>query len=108
MVVKDKEEQAENIIDYLDYLASFWSPESVKKIREKRAKESEHNFQSDEEFEKYVVESEFKNTQLADLLKKIKERDANKFNSIKPGENRKLKLPENINQSIIGDLIGKK
>ena len=76
IAIEDKREFERNL-QFTEYLASFWNYEAVKKIQEKRDKRGQHNFMSDEEFEKSILNEDFKNNPWIDKLKKIREYDAN-------------------------------
>lgn len=74
----DEKEKFEEIRDMLEYLASFWNPEAVKKIKEARASRESHKFATDEEFEKQLMNREFKNNALIEAIQKIrKSKDTN-------------------------------
>lgn len=74
----DEQEEFERTRDYIEYMASFWNPESVQKIKESREAAKSHKFASDKEFEKQILEKKYKNNKYVEAILKLqKERNGN-------------------------------
>ena len=54
-------------------MASFWNPESVKKVQEIRKQSELDSEVSDKEFIEMMSQQDYKNNPLIDAIKKIKE-----------------------------------
>lgn len=77
LVIRDRKQDEENKIAMVEYLASFWNSEAVKKIREARESKSQHAFLDDEEFEKTLVSREFKNNPILDAVINMNKKSEN-------------------------------
>ena len=75
MLVQDSEREANRLINIAEYLASFWNAEAVKKIRDIRDSKASERFASDEEFEKQVLDEEFRKND--ELIRSIREKYKN-------------------------------
>ena len=74
----DEKEKLEAIRNQLEYLASFWNPEAVQKVKESRASREEHNFANDQDFEKQLIAKDFKNNPYIEAIKNLRKlKDAN-------------------------------
>lgn len=94
MIAKDRKEEQETQIALLEYLASFWNAEAVKKIREVRENGDQHRFQSDTEFEESMVSGDYKNSPIVDAVINMRKKEAEN-----PFSNRnqpKTKLPTDL------------
>jgi hypothetical protein len=78
MIYQDHKNQLDNQRILVEYLASFWNPEAVKKIQESRNNSSKHKFKENAEFEEHILSGEYKNNPLLDVVKKLKEMDVKK------------------------------
>jgi hypothetical protein len=97
MILKEKKSEFERQIDLMEYLASFWNHEAVKKVREVRAQRENHAFKDDEEFEESILNESYKNDPLVQALKKIKEREEAERMGKTPREDyRKSKPPTDL------------
>ena len=95
MIAKDEKESADLNIEFIEYLASFWNAEAVKKVKESREDPAQHGFASDEEFEKQVLSNSFKED---DVVKAIKERykNTNLDNNNMNSRERTRRLPKDL------------
>jgi hypothetical protein len=71
MIMLDRKAKEERELDLLDYLASFWNHEAVENIRSARESEKEHNFATDQEFEKQLGQHAFRNDELLATVSNI-------------------------------------
>jgi len=103
MIIQDEKESFELKRDMTEYLASFWNSDAVQKIKNARKASETHAFASDSEFDRQVVEEDYKNNKYVQALQKInKTKDTNKQS--KSGEDimkdilkkRKMRLPTNL------------
>lgn len=69
----DEKEDFESKRDFIEYMASFWNPEAVRKIKEARLSKESHAFADDEEFERQILEREFKNNPYVQAIKKLRQ-----------------------------------
>src|SRR5690606_15644852 len=69
----DEKEDFESKRDFIEYMASFWNPEAVRKIKEARLSKESHAFADDEEFERQILKREVKNKPEEQAIKKIKQ-----------------------------------
>lgn len=87
----------DNNVAFLEYLASFWNAEAVKKVRDSRNEVPIHNFQQDEEFEKTVVSGDYKANPLLDAVIKLREQEkAAAEGIIRPDKNPKSRVPTDL------------
>lgn len=103
MIIQDETEAFEQERDMIEYMASFWNSDAVQKIKNSRKAAETHAFASDAEFDRQVVEEDFKSNKYVQAIQKInREKDTNR-----PGKNsedimreilkkRKMKLPTNL------------
>jgi hypothetical protein len=62
----------------VEYLASFWNLEAVKKIQEARGNSEMHKFKDNNEFEEHILSGDYKNNPLLEAVRKIKEMEGEK------------------------------
>lgn len=99
MIYQDQKAAIENQTVITEYLASFWNPEAVKKIQEARTNASKHKFKNDKEFEEHILSGEYKENNLLDAIKKIREmeKDNNKrYQNTNSKNFPKSKLPTDL------------
>ena len=97
MIYKDKKLELENQTSALDYLASFWNPEAVKKVQEIRAQKAAHRFKSDSEFEEHVLSGEYKQHDLLEAVIKMRELESSNNQRLKEqAKKSKTKLPTDL------------
>ncbi len=72
MIISDRQDKEERDLLMLEYLASFWNHEAVKKIQDNRQKEKEHNFATDDEFEKQLKSQSYKDDDLISTISAIR------------------------------------
>lgn len=103
MIAQDEKEELELTMDYIEYLASFWNAEAVRKIKGARIKPEDQGFASDEEFEKQILSGSFKDD---DIVKEIrnKYKNTNLNNSDMTSKQRSRRLPKDL--AGIRDLFG--
>lgn len=77
MIIEEKKRDSIRERDSMEYLASFWNSEAVSKIREARDRAAEHNFPTDEEFEKQLLDRTYKDNEYLDVAKKLVEDNTN-------------------------------
>lgn len=68
----DEKSDFEQKRDFVEYMASFWNPEGVRKIQESRATREQHAFADDQEFERQVVEEDYKNNPYVQAVRKLR------------------------------------
>lgn len=73
MISKDKEQEQDRVLNYLDYHASFINSEGVKKVKKVREDNNEDSIKEENQFIDSVKNNEFKNNPLIDAIKKLKE-----------------------------------
>ncbi len=56
-------------------MASFWNPEAVKTIKETRSSKDQHNFSNNEDFEKQVVDREYKNNKYVQAIMELRKKN---------------------------------
>ena len=83
MIYQDRKTMLEHETAITEYLASFWNPEAVKKIQEMRSSSHKHKFKNDQEFEEHILSGEYKENNLLEAIKKIKE--------LEQGNNKRLR-----------------
>lgn len=94
MLAQDQKNTFDQQLSFTEYLASFWNAEAVKNIRDSRAQAEQHAFQSDEEFEKSVLEGSYKNNPLLEAIQKIREAEKG-MEKINP-RREKIKAPTDL------------
>jgi len=73
---RKKEERDYNYnIDMVEYMASFWNSEAVQKIRILRESREDNRWASDEEFERQILEEDYKKNN--ELIRSIKDKYKN-------------------------------
>jgi hypothetical protein len=83
-IYNDENEKFENELNITEYLASFWNPESVKKIKQERNLKKENDEISAEEFIKTNNEAYTENESLINaisLMRKLQEEAKNNAGS---------------------------
>lgn len=60
MYFAQKDDLIESNLNLVEYGASFWNPEGVKQMKKTRELYKENSFMSDEEFEKSLKQSKYK------------------------------------------------
>lgn len=79
MIIQDETEDFELQRDLTEYMASFWNSEAVQKIKNSRKAAESHAFASDAEFDRQVVEEDFKTNKYVEAIQKInKAKNANR------------------------------
>lgn len=94
----DEKEEFESQRDLIEYLASFWNPEAVHNIKQSRKTQDSHSFANDKEFERQVLDEEYKsNPYIQAIMKLRKSKDANnqELNEEQLIES-SIKLPKNL------------
>ena len=72
MLAEDKKKNFEDTLSIVEYHASFWNSEGVKKIKEYRASQTEEAIKEAEDFVENVKKNEFKNNPLIEAIKKLR------------------------------------
>jgi len=72
-IAKDKADELEEKITISDYIASYWNPESVKKVQEARKQKELDSKITDEEFIDIIANQDYKNNPLVDAIRRIKD-----------------------------------
>jgi len=94
MLIQDDIDSFESEREFTEYLASFWNPEAVGKIQTSRKAAEAHAFASDHEFNRQVVEEEYKANKYVEAIQKI--------NSMKnPDTNRPGKSSDEVMKDIV-------
>ena len=73
MIRKDNEKDLEDKMFIAEYSASFIEPKAVKQIWDARKEEDKHNFMDDEKFNKALEEKTFKDNDLIDAIRKLRQ-----------------------------------
>lgn len=73
MIRKDNEKDLEDKMFIAEYSASFIEPKAVKQIWDARKQEDKHNFMDDEKFNKALEEKTFKDNDLIDAIRKLRQ-----------------------------------
>jgi hypothetical protein len=98
MLRQDKQEVYDYDLDLSEYLASFWNSEAVQKVREARESRNDERFASDEEFERQIINEEFRDSH--DLIRSIKDKYKNtNLDDITRGRSRdarKVRIPKDM------------
>jgi hypothetical protein len=94
----DEKDDFESKRDFVEYMASFWNPEGVNKIKEARASKETHAFAGDQEFERQVLEEEYKNNRYVKAIMDARSsRDANNQELNEEAlQDSGIKLPTNL------------
>jgi hypothetical protein len=71
MIIQDEQDSFDLSRDMTEYLASFWNSDGVKKIKEIRKSAEAHTFASDKEFDRQVIEQDYKNNEYVKAIQKI-------------------------------------
>lgn len=82
LIFNDKKIEMDNNIALIEYLASFWNAEAVRKVQESRRSSPEHNFKNNEEFEEFIKAGEYKNNPLVDAIVKLKNMENNQTGNL--------------------------
>ena len=77
MTYEEDKDKYEYNLDLVEYLASFWNSEAVRKVRDSRETRGDERFATDEEFERQILEGDFKLEESDELIKAIKDRYKN-------------------------------
>lgn len=97
LIYQDRKYELDQQTAFVEYAASFWNPEAVKKIQESRTSAAQHKFKSDQEFEEDILSGKYKENTLLDAIKKIRSLDQqNKQQSIPNKHHPKSKLPTDL------------
>lgn len=89
MIAAEEEQELKINVELIEYLASFWNAEGVKKIREYR--ERRENPHIDEEFVEAVESGNYKENPLIKALQKINENANLDDNDVKPMKTPKIR-----------------
>ena len=73
MIMQDKEKEFERTLSLVDYHASFWNSEGVKKVKEYRESQTEEAIKEADDFVKNLNKDDIKNNPIIDALKKIRQ-----------------------------------
>lgn len=105
MINQDQKKELDHEIAITEYLASFWNPEAVQKIKEQRISRETHNFKNDEEFEQHVLSGDYKSSPILDAVRKLRELEQNYKTSVPEDKARSTKLPKDLStlKSVIED-----
>ena len=95
MILEDRERRKDELISIVEYLASFWNPEGVKKIRERRESQEYHSFDSDKDFEDMLRSGSYKNNEIINDLQKNTNLNANNT-EVDHRDKRSLGLPKDM------------
>ncbi len=71
LLSEDKEKSFEKDLHLVEYLASFWNYEAVKKIRDLREMEKSERFDSAEKFEEKIKTGKIVDDEVLDILKEV-------------------------------------
>lgn len=100
MLQADERDRYQYNLDLAEYLASFWNSDAVQKIRDIRASKSDDRFASDEEFERQILDEEFKKND--ELVRSIRERYKNtnlqSNTEGKPRGARNVRMPKDMSR----------
>tara|TARA_R110002110_G_scaffold243996_1_gene460477 strand:- start:498 stop:950 length:453 start_codon:yes stop_codon:yes gene_type:complete len=105
MIVQDEIDHFELERDMVEYMASFWNPDSVNKIKASRKASEVHSFATDEEFSRQIKDEDYKTNRYVKAIQKIN--DMNDANTNRRGKSsndimkdminrRKMKLPTDL------------
>lgn len=97
MIYQDQKAKYDKELSMVEYLASFWNAEAVRKIKDAREEREKHSFMGDEEFEKQLQEESFKDNELIKAIQKINANNLNNNDSKNSGS-RYLNRPTSIKQ----------
>jgi hypothetical protein len=98
MINDDKKQEFDRTLSVIEYVASFWNPEAVKKIQESRKANSKHNFKNDKEFEKEIIDGKYKENPLLEHIinsRKIEQERKTK-SDLAAKKSSKTKLPTDL------------
>ena len=95
MILEDRERRRDETISIVEYLASFWNPEGVKKIRESRESQEFHSFDSDSDFEDMLKSGAYKDNKIINDLQKNTNLNSNNAGG-DHRDKRSLGLPEDM------------
>ena len=73
MIMEDRIKSFDRTLNLVDYHASFWNPEGVKKAKEHRESQTEEAKKEAEDFINNLNKNDLKNNPLINALKKIRE-----------------------------------
>ena len=91
LIINDKNEEAKNSLELIEYLASFWSPEAVRKVKDMRNNKKETK---QDEFEDLILNNKFKSNKYIEAISKIKEAN----NQTLKETSNKYKLPTDLSK----------
>jgi hypothetical protein len=95
MILEDRDRHKNELISVVEYLASFWNPEGVKKIRENRESQEHHSFESDEGFEDMLKSGAYRDNKAINDIQKNTNLKSNDT-GVNHRDKRMLGLPKNI------------
>jgi len=100
MLQEDEKNKYEYNLDLAEYLASFWNSEAVQKIRNIRDSKDDDRFASDEEFERQILQEEFrKNDELVKSIRgKYKNTNLQGNTGDKPRDARSTRMPKDMSR----------
>ena len=101
--MEDKKRANEEKLAMVEYLASFWNPEGVKKIKEARESAEMHAFDSDDKFEELLKSGAYKDNPVVNEIQKNTNLNTNNT-EVDHRDKRSLGLPDNI--ADIHNLVG--
>ena len=93
MISKDKKLEDEYNVQLLEYLASFWNPEAVSKIRQHRELHDDTRFMDDQKFEESVAKEMWKDESIINTIK-------NKYKNTNLDDIIEAQLEKNFSKSI--------
>jgi hypothetical protein len=96
LISNDKKAEIDRNISMVEYLASFWNAEAVRKIQDSREMSGDHNFKNDEEFESFVRAGEYKNNPLIDAIVKLKNMENKGVKNQENGRKDSKKIPTDL------------
>ena len=100
MLQEDERNKYQYNLDFAEYLASFWNSEAVQKIRDIRDSKDNDRFATDEEFERQLLDEEFrKNDELVQSIRgKYKNTNLPGNTRDKPRGARNVRMPKDMSR----------
>ncbi len=99
MLFIDEKKKNDRSLYLTEYLASFWNPDAVRKVKETRERASEHKFADDKEFEEQVISGSFRDNPYVKAIQKMNEEELANNNGIsnrRRDKFNKFKIPTDL------------
>lgn len=101
MYTDEQSRKYDERLNFVEYLASFINSDAVKKIRSQREADKSGRFMEDEDFEDFVREGIFRDTEELDSIRKgNKNTNLDNYNASVRKDARSIRLPSDLSSVV--------